>query len=189
MKLNAAEYDIANKVRKVWEEAQAIYQLDNDLTVNFANNASIAATGRRMGNMDRKHAPAALAVYDRQEKRAIVYLNRRAIKQHWSHMHDEVVPHEVAHIVCILKPHFGDGHDDGWKEVCIRLGGTGCVTYDTQFDLRVDRMARKQYIYRTRKGNVRISQTWHDNIQHGTPFVGEKSGITIVSSDYTGVWV
>jgi predicted SprT family Zn-dependent metalloprotease len=39
----------------------------------------------------------------------------------------EAVPHEVAHIVCMVHPSFGNDHDEGWKKVCVELGGSGIL--------------------------------------------------------------
>jgi hypothetical protein len=54
----------------------------------------------------------------------------------------EVLIHEIAHaIVQEYKPSFfGVGHDDLWKKVCIRIGGTGKQYYDPE--------ANNEFVYR-----------------------------------------
>jgi SprT protein len=43
----------------------------------------------------------------------------------WEAFIKEVVPHEVAHIVCYAYPELGRNHDYGWRSVCVKLGGSG----------------------------------------------------------------
>jgi predicted SprT family Zn-dependent metalloprotease len=45
-------------------------------------------------------------------------------------MINTVVPHEMAHIVCFMKPSLGRNHDGGWQRVDLALGGTGARTHD-----------------------------------------------------------
>jgi predicted SprT family Zn-dependent metalloprotease len=188
MKLTPSENAMALRTEKVWDEATAIYQLDNNFTVKFLSNAQTHKTARQLGGARDNSAPAGMAVYDNQTRDALVILNRRAIQQGYHHILDEVIPHEIAHIVCLAKPHFGSGHDDGWKEVCIRLGGTGQVTYDTEFDLRKDTMVRRQYIYNTKHGRVRLSEDWHKRLQAGKVFTCRDKS-TIAGHDWNGGWV
>lgn len=56
--------------------------------------------------------------------------NHEAILKHNEEMTKDTIPHEVAHIVCYIKPHLGKNHDDGWKAVCRRLGGDDSRTHD-----------------------------------------------------------
>jgi hypothetical protein len=37
---------------------------------------------------------------------------------------DEIIPHELSHIVCFTNE-LDDGHGDMWKDICIDMGGTG----------------------------------------------------------------
>lgn len=56
---------------------------------------------------------------------ACIRINRQAMKLDLDDMLDDTVPHEIAHIVCMLKPSLGRDHDAGWVRVCQALGGTG----------------------------------------------------------------
>lgn len=40
------------------------------------------------------------------------------------------VAHEIAHLICFLRPELGNGHDLGWKNICIALGGDGETYHD-----------------------------------------------------------
>jgi predicted SprT family Zn-dependent metalloprotease len=51
---------------------------------------------------------------------------------------EDVIPHEVAHLVCMLRPQHGHSHahDEGWAKVARRLGGSGLAHYPPgAFDL------------------------------------------------------
>lgn len=90
-----------------------------------------------------------------------------ACEQHLQEMLDEVVPHEVAHLVCYEKPMLGRKHNWGWKNVCIGLGGTGSRTHTLNLGgpdpaTRVlAHKARRPFIYLDSKGVERAvtSQT------------------------------
>lgn len=56
--------------------------------------------------------------------------NHEAILKHNEEMTNDTIPHEVAHIVCYIKPQLGRNHDAGWKAVCRRLGGDDSRTHD-----------------------------------------------------------
>lgn len=56
--------------------------------------------------------------------------NHEAILNHNEEMTKDTIPHEVAHIVCYIKPQLGRNHDFGWKAVCRRLGGDDSRTHD-----------------------------------------------------------
>lgn len=56
--------------------------------------------------------------------------NHEAILKHNEEMTKDTIPHEVAHIVCYIKPRLGRNHDEGWKAVCRRLGGDDSRTHD-----------------------------------------------------------
>lgn len=65
----------------------------------------------------------------------IVKLNREMIggpQDVYEDMIGEIISHEIAHIICFLKPELGRNHDYGWKAVHRALGGKGkrCHTTD-----------------------------------------------------------
>lgn len=94
---------------------------------------------------------------------------------------NDTVPHEVAHIVCGMVPHLGRNHDAGWKDVCIKLGGTG-KTYHTQ---EVIFGKGKTYAYTASCGKViNLSEQRHKKLLRGVTF-RLKSGATITqNSEY-----
>lgn len=38
---------------------------------------------------------------------------------------DEIIPHELAHIICFNNDVMGDNHGDAWKQICTAMGGSG----------------------------------------------------------------
>lgn len=82
----------------------------------------------------------------------------------WKHIINETIPHEVAHLVCFAKPSLGRNHDKGWKNVCIRLGGTG----ETRHTERVFFEKGDTYEYTSEIGRkVMVSSKLHRQIQSG----------------------
>jgi SprT protein len=78
----------------------------------------------------------------------------------------EVIPHEVAHLVCYRRPELGKNHCDGWKSICIALGGIGTRTIEG-LDLKPSKTYRK-FLYRTDYGNdVVLSTIRHNKLQRG----------------------
>lgn len=55
--------------------------------------------------------------------------NKSALEIDFKDMSENTIPHEVAHIVCMANPKLGNGHNRGWKNVCVRLGG--CTQQNT----------------------------------------------------------
>lgn len=82
-------------------------------------------------------------------------------------MHDAIndtVPHEVAHIVNVFAPHTGANHNAGWRNVCLRLGGTG-KTYHNQ---EVIYAKGKTFAYTASCGKViNLSEQRHKKVQRG----------------------
>lgn len=94
-----------------------------------------------------------------------VMFNLNAIDNYFDEMIAEVVPHELAHLVCFAKPELGKNHDKGWKRVCKRLGGTGerCHT----FDLEPARKINKFVYVATCGTKVELGKIRHNKVQKG----------------------
>jgi len=77
---------------------------------------------------------------------------------------NNTIQHEMAHIVCHIRPELGRKHDLGWKRVCIALGGNGkrCHQEEVMF------AKGETYEYITDLGvKVNISRTIHNRLQTG----------------------
>lgn len=91
----------------------------------------------------------------------------------WDHIYNETVPHEVAHLVCFVKPTLGKNHDAGWKRVCQLLGGTGARCHNEP----VVYAKGKTYAYTTTTGRqVNVSEKMHTSIQNGASYTVKRDG-------------
>jgi len=85
----------------------------------------------------------------------------------FDHVLNNTVPHEIAHIVCMMNPRLGRNHDAGWTRVCRLLGGNGerCHSEDVVYG------KGNTYEYVTDRGHrVRVSGAIHQKIQRGVVY-------------------
>lgn len=100
----------------------------------------------------------------------------------FDHVYNETIPHEIAHIICYMKPALGRKHDTGWKRVCIALGGTG----DRCHNEEVVYAKGETYTYNTTTGHkVNVSQIMHKKIQRGSSYRVRGKGAINNSCDWT----
>ena len=88
-----------------------------------------------------------------------------------------VVPHEIAHIVCFLKPSLGRNHDYGWARVCKALGGSGDRTHE--MDVVYGKGTTYEYMSSTGHA-IRVNDRRHQHIQSGRTLTYSK-GLGMVS--------
>lgn len=94
-----------------------------------------------------------------------IKLNPEACDKYFKEMMEEVIPHEVAHLVCFQKPFLGKGHNKRWKRVCKQLGGTGERCHS--FQLTPGRKVTK-YKYAIGDGTeITLGAIRHNKIQDG----------------------
>ena len=182
------EWRVIQRAEKVWEEAQATYMMPEDITFVFRLVGN--RTMRKEAPNKKKPPPSGMAMYNAETKTATVFINREAIKQNPEWVKDDVVPHEIAHVICFMYPHLGVGHDEGWQEVSKRLGGTGNATFENQCDLRITKPPRYIYVVPGVKDNIYLSPQRHNYLQSGEGIYRFKeSGIEIRKEHYTGRWL
>lgn len=79
---------------------------------------------------------------------------------------NEVVPHEIAHVVCKRSPSLGHDHNVGWKRVCLSLGGSGSARHSMECNY-----AYESFLYRSTNGKeVKLSKVRHNRVQRGTEY-------------------
>lgn len=95
----------------------------------------------------------------------VIKVNLEALEKHFDGYLADVIPHEVAHLVCYFDRSLGRRHDAGWKRVCIALGGTGSRTHSWKLTpARVTRLFR----YVSDNGrSVTLSSVRHNRLQRG----------------------
>ena len=93
----------------------------------------------------------------------------------FTHIITEVIPHEVAHLVCLAKYGIvhGRGHPDTWKQICMDLGGSG-KTYHT---IPVDYISGTYYYTSTAGDVVPVSGHLHTKIQNGKRYYSPQRGV------------
>lgn len=119
---------VIKRTKALWTEAKNTYQIHepHDFILAFHNQESMVKL---------KHCGAAGAagVIRRPNMKPLllVRISKVAVEQNLTAVLEDVVPHELAHVVCMLRPQHGHGHnhDEGWAGVCARLGGTGDARY------------------------------------------------------------
>lgn len=107
------------------------------------------------------------AGYTTEYGRRYYYLNfsREGIEKHWDTMVNDVIPHEVAHIVAFVR---GDlrakGHNAAWVRICRHLGGTGerCHSMGLTKARKV-----KYHIYDIDGIEVKLSSIRHNKLMKG----------------------
>ncbi len=144
---------MTHKVQDLFNRARVLYGLDLTKTeVNFR------LRGRVAGRAVCRHCLVT------GTKTYRVMFNKKLVQgQYFDDMLVNTTAHEVAHIVCMMDPRLGKDHNEGWRRVCIALGGDGSErhTYEVEY-------AGGNYIYTTSLGyDVVISSNRHSRIQKG----------------------
>lgn len=90
--------------------------------------------------------------------------NPEAITNYFQDMIKDTIPHEVAHIVCFIRPELGKNHDAGWKRVCRMLGGDDSRTHTMNLSAG---KAKTEYDYLVNGEIVKLGPKRHARLQRG----------------------
>lgn len=103
-----------------------------------------------------------------------IELNKNALEENFDHMMKDVIPHEVAHLVCyvnyIIKGYKVKSHGKEWKAICARLGGRPEAISKEKFSTLEAAKKRTiyRYVYTLDDGStVMIPGPTHNKIQAG----------------------
>ena len=92
------------------------------------------------------------------------------IDEHFDEMLNDVIPHEVAHVVGYAAPEQGARrHNPNWKRICKELGGTGerCHSMDNS-SFAKPRKSNKPFVYEDEHGRTwNMSAQTHKKMQEG----------------------
>ena len=146
--MTTPQQQILDKCKAVFANATALFGSDmSQVSIRFDLKGRAAGMACRRG-----------AQYYMRFNRDM--LTREA----FDHVLNNTVPHEIAHIVCMMNPRFGSGHNSGWARVCAQLGGNAqrCHKEDVVYGKGAT------YEYTTAAGHThRFSQVIHGKIQAG----------------------
>ena len=129
---------IRAKCDELFVKARELYGVEfGDVKVGFALRGRVAGwagckTCRQTGKR----------LYDMRFNRDLIS------GKHFEDILNETCAHEVAHLCCYANPSLGRKHDQGWKRVCIALGGNGRerhsydATYANGYDYMTDQGVR-----------------------------------------------
>jgi len=144
------QIEFSNKVRECLEQAIeyfGVYELEyTEITYDLKGQC----------------AGQAIHTHDNRLK---LRINLEAVRKDFQDMVNETIPHEVAHLVCFLRPSLGRNHNRGWKNVCQALGGTASRTHSIELT-RAKKV--KRFVYILEDGSeVKLTKGKHEKIQSG----------------------
>lgn len=160
---NARIEQVRKRVQEVFAVATAKYGLDlSKVTVRFD------LRGRSAGM-----AGCKLDRYGNAKDHYMRFNVDQIMHGNLENMLNDTVPHEIAHVVCYMNPMLGSNHDNGWKRVCVALGGTGTRCHSEM----VAYAKGDTYQYITTSGAaVNVSQQRHRRIQMGVDYTFRNGG-------------
>lgn len=139
---------ILQKVEQIRKHAQERYGFSIQINVRFDLRGMAAGQAYRING-----------------EYGIRFNRDMMVSSGWDHLYNDTVPHEIAHLVCFFNPVFGSGHNAGWKDVCITLGGSGQRCHNEEVSYA---RAVKRFLYKHKNGQKAIvSHIVHNRIQEG----------------------
>jgi predicted SprT family Zn-dependent metalloprotease len=109
----------------------------------------------------------------RRGTRYFIRYNPQAMQdQNSDHGLNATIPHEIAHIVCMINPKLGYKHDLGWKMVCVKLGGSGARCHNLTL---TNGKKTTKYFYNVDGVDVEIGPKYHEKIQMGSTSITLRS--------------
>lgn len=127
-----------------------------------------------MGNASKD---AGKAVQEAGTGNLIIKLSVHYLEREFDWVMDEIIPHEVAHIIGFWLErngaHGSYGHDERWQEIAKYLGSSGAETPEVPETYQAGNI----YKYRTSTGNVvTVNQDQHDQLQNFKVFKAQDGG-------------
>ena len=170
------------RVQSVLALASQMYTLDLSQVI-----VKYSATGKSAGIAQMKTFAGGV-------KQCSISFNMDLMRRDYNHVYHHTIPHEIAHIVCILRPDLGKNHDMGWKQVCIMLGGNGkrCHNIDVSHLPRKRKATPHRYncLHRTTGavlGTMDLTERMHKNIVSGQVRICNRTKGFIMTKGYLGV--
>lgn len=159
--------EVRNQLRKAFEQYGITEVDDRDVTVRADIRGMCAGRGGYKVNFGRREY--------------YLNFNAEAVEKHWDEMVKDTIPHEIAHVICYIRPELGKNHDRGWKRVCRSLGGDDSRTHDM---LLTPAKRKFRHEYNVNGASVMVGPKHHAAIQRGRPVTVRATGEQILRSMY-----
>lgn len=118
--------------------------------------------------------------------KTVLRFHPTAMGQHLQHYLDTTVPHEVAHLVCALRPELGRNHNRGWANVASSLGCKQPTATNTGVNWDLAKPG-KSFAYIDSKGEMRtVTARQHNELQRGATYTVRGTGAQIAKNGYQG---
>ena len=153
---------VANRVNQLFKLSKELFDVDLDETVVRFDLRGRVAGYATLTKREGQHAQTSLRFNtDMMQNGGLdVIIN-------------DTVPHEIAHLICMLRPELGNNHDRGWQTVCRMLGGNGKRTHNQP----VVYAKGRTYLYTTTTGyQVALSEQRHRKVQTGSIYAVRDNG-------------
>lgn len=92
--------------------------------------------------------------------------NTEALTKHYDEQVNSTLPHEVAHLVCMIRPELGKNHNAGWQRVSISLGDVNAGERTHSMSLSRAK-AKTEYQYDVNGNAVMLGPKRHSKLQKG----------------------
>ena len=171
MMTSLREKSIKERTLEVIEYAKELYGYLPPIDITFVDK------GLALGRAERD-------VYGKYT----LQFSRQVLSQDPKLCYEVVIPHEVAHIVCMCLYNSGN-HDKRWKRICLALGGNGEATCSAPIIMEPKRL-HKYYKYKFPSGTVVwLSSRRHNKVQADivSQFKHTKTGERLNKLHFTGV--
>ena len=101
---------------------------------NYGNIMDIPASSDILLNFEYMNCDffAHATVNPKYKNKNIISLNPILFADHKLIYHDEVIPHELAHIICFNNGIYNNHHGNMWQDVCQSMGGSGNQFINTE---------------------------------------------------------
>lgn len=174
--LTALSSQILARAASLLEQAALSYQLPAKELAKLEFSTDLR--GRAAGKIEFHHA------WRNRISRIRIRFNLEAARLSPEHMLNDVIPHEVAHLVVFLtyRAKRVQPHGEEWQQICRQLGGSAEVTHQLQLE-RVRR--HRRWLYRDSQGQEHILTTVrHNRLQKGGRYQVSASGAKILADGF-----
>lgn len=162
----------SRKLQIIQRGAELVTKIENALSITLPpiDYDFLEITGRVAGR----------ARWNRITQKATILFNPQGLLDDFEDAIENTLPHEMAHIVCMVFPRYGNNHNRGWRRVAAFLGATPRAT---GVNNAIIYGSGDTYTYTdTLGGTHNVSANMHRKIQNGSQCVVRSTQAKINSS-------